>query len=202
MRRLSPTGQRRLAGFSVLAVAAVAAFWFFFSDGLPILWGPYASASEIAEGQELFEHEWEPNDPLAHGDGLGPVFNAKACASCHFQGGLGGGGEVRHNATPFEVQPRPGDPTFKTGTVHNFSTAPAYKESFEQLKKLYPTVKGRTETITGGDPHCRYTTTVTVPDYDPVRTETVQTTALFGAGWIDLISEKAIRQNQLNRRMS
>ena len=40
----------------------------------------------------MFEREWQPNDPLAHGDGLGPVFNAKSCAACHFQGGVGGGG--------------------------------------------------------------------------------------------------------------
>jgi CxxC motif-containing protein (DUF1111 family) len=33
----------------------------------------------------------------------------------------------------------------------------------------------------------------------PVRTESVQTTALFGAGWIDLISERAILRNARNR---
>jgi CxxC motif-containing protein (DUF1111 family) len=37
------------------------------------------------------------------------------------------------------------------------------------------------------------------PDFDPVRTESVQTTALFGAGWIDLISEKAILKNARSR---
>lgn len=193
--RLSLQGQRRLITGTVLAVAAVAGYWTFFSDGLPILWGPSASASEIAQGRELFEHEWAANDPLAHGDGLGPVFNAKSCAACHFQGGLGGGGGVEHNALAFEVFPRPNDPTFRTGTVHNFSTSPGQKETEGALRKAYPIVKGRTIPPAPGS--CSSATVV--PDYDPVHTQSVQTTALFGAGWIDLISDRAILRNARNR---
>jgi hypothetical protein len=189
--RLSPTGQRRVIGVGMLGVAVAAVFWVFFSDGLPIIWGPTASAAEIAEGRELFEREWSPNDPLAHGDGLGPVFNARSCAACHFQGGLGGGGEVEHNATSFEVHSRPGDPNFHTGTIHNFSVDPAQQESLRQVKTLYPVIKGRT--FQTGSPGCF--TTVVIPDFDPVRTDSVQATALFGAGWIDLISDKAIIRN-------
>jgi mono/diheme cytochrome c family protein len=192
---LSPTGQRRVAGLGFLGVAAVAVYWCFFSDGLPIIWGPRASAAEVAAGRELFEHEWAPNDPLAQGDGLGPVFNARSCASCHFQGGLGGGGGLEHNVVSFEVFPRPGDPTFRTGTVHNFSTEAAHKETERGLRAMYPVVRGRT--IRSGSPDCP--TTTTIPDFDPVRTESVQTTALFGAGWIDLISDRAILRNARNR---
>ena len=65
MRRLSPTGQRRAFGFGLLGLLAITTYWYFFSDGLPILFGPTARASEIAAGRELFEHEWTPNDPLA-----------------------------------------------------------------------------------------------------------------------------------------
>src|SRR5437899_1113109 len=126
---LSPTAQRRLAGFGVFGIAAMLAYWYLLSDGLPIFWGPTASAAEIAEGRELFEHEWTPNDPMAHGDGLGPVFNAKSCAACHFQGGLGGGGGVEHNAVSFEVFARPNDPNFHTGTIHKFSFNPAHRET-------------------------------------------------------------------------
>jgi CxxC motif-containing protein (DUF1111 family) len=193
--RLSPTGQRRVAGLSALAVAAVAVYWHFFSDGLPVVWGPSASAAEIAEGRELFEHEWAPNDPLASGDGLGPVFNARSCAACHFQGGLGGGGGLEHNALGFEVFPRPNDPTFLAGTVHNFSPAPGQKETEAGLRRMYPTVKGRT--VQTGDPRCP--TTRIAPDYDPVHTQSVQATALFGAGWIDLVSDRAILRNARNR---
>ncbi len=194
---LSPSGQRRVAGFTALGVAAIAVYWFLFSDGLPIIWGPRASAAEIAEGRELFEHEWTANDPLAHGDGLGPVFNARSCAACHFQGGLGGGGTNEHNAVGFEVHSRPGDPEFHTGSIHNFSTSPAYKESERQVRKLFPIIPGRT--TQSGSPGCVITTTI--PDFDPIRTESIQTTALFGAGWVDLISDRAILKNAHRRGM-
>src|SRR5436190_24396552 len=129
MLRLSLAGQRRLIYSVVLGIIAIGAYWGLFSDGLPIIWGPSARASEVAAGRDLFEHEWTPNDPLAHGDGLGPVFNAKSCASCHFQGGLGGGGEVAHNATTYEIHSRPGDDEFHTGTLHAFGVTPAHQES-------------------------------------------------------------------------
>lgn len=195
MRNLSLAAQRKLIYLTTLGVAAVLGYWFLFSDGLPIVWGPSARASEIAEGRELFEREWTPNDPLAHGDGLGPVFNAKSCAACHFQGGLGGGGGLEHNAMSFEVHSRPNDPNFHSGTVHNFSTSPALRETERTLHNLFPVIKGRT--VRSGDPHCA--TTVTIPDFDPVQTQSVQTTALFGAGWIDKISDRAILRNERNR---
>jgi CxxC motif-containing protein (DUF1111 family) len=195
MLRLSPSGQRRAVGLGLLGVAAVAAYWNFFADGLPILWGPSARAAEVAEGRDLFEHQWAANDPLAHGDGLGPVFNARSCATCHFQGGLGGGGGLEHNAVGFEVFARPNDPTFVTGTVHNFSTEPAFRENERTLRQMYPVVKGRT--IPPSPSSC--SGPIVVPDFDPVRTQAVQTTALFGAGWVDLISDRAIIRNARNR---
>ncbi|MCI0700829.1 MAG: c-type cytochrome, partial [Planctomycetia bacterium] len=100
-----------------------------------------------------------------------------------------------HNAMSFEVFPRRNDPTFITGSIHTFSTTPAYKETERTLRQLYPIVKGRT--IQTGSPGCTITTVI--PDFDPVRTQTVQTTALFGAGWIDLISDRAILRNARNR---
>jgi CxxC motif-containing protein (DUF1111 family) len=184
--------QRKIAGLTLLVVLVAIGLWIW-SPGLPVIFGPSARASEIAEGRELFEHEWEPKDPLSHGDGLGPVYNAKSCASCHFQGGLGGGGEVAHNATSFEVNSRPGDDQFHFGTLHNFSTTAAHRESLAALKKTYPVIPGRTT----GSPHCP----TVVPDFDPVRTQTVNPTALFGAGWIDLISDKAILKNKRGRQV-
>lgn len=195
MSRLSPTGQRRVVVGALLAVAAVGTYWTFFSDGLPIVWGPTARAAEVERGRELFEHEWTANDPLAQGDGLGPVFNARSCVACHFQGGVGGGGANEHNAVSYEVFPRPGDPTFQSGTLHSFSTNPEHKETLRKLRGLFPVVKGRS--FQTGPAECR--TTVAVPDFDPVRTQQVQTTALFGAGWIDLISDRAILKNERNR---
>jgi CxxC motif-containing protein (DUF1111 family) len=56
-------------------------------------------------------------------------------------------------------------------------------------------VKGRT--FQSGPENCR--TTTVIPDFDPVISQPVQTTALFGAGWIDLISDRAILKNARNR---
>lgn len=63
---------------------------------------PHYDSEMSQAGRELFVHEWTPNDPLAAGgDGLGPVFNAKSCAECHKQSGLGGGGPLENNVTTF-----------------------------------------------------------------------------------------------------
>jgi mono/diheme cytochrome c family protein len=61
------------------------------------------------------------------------------------------------------------------------------------LKRVYPTIPGSTIR----DPNCP---SMTFPDFDPVRTDSVQPTSLFGAGWIDLISDKAVRHNQRSRQ--
>jgi hypothetical protein len=56
--------------------------------------------SLLAEGKELFTHEWVHGDRLSHaGDGLGPVFNAQSCVACHKQGGVGGAGSREDNAS-------------------------------------------------------------------------------------------------------
>jgi CxxC motif-containing protein (DUF1111 family) len=182
----------------VLVLVGVAAVAWHFSPGLPVLWGPSASAAEKAAGKELFEHEWTPNDPLAGGDGLGPVFNARSCVACHFQGGVGGGGLRKHNVDVYEVQPTPSSPELRNGVLHAFATDPSFKETQAQLRQQYPIIKG--ETRTEGDPHCRYT--VRIPDFDPLRTDSLNTTALFGVGWIDRISPKAIRANRLSKLMA
>ena len=198
MPRLGLQRQRRwvalIGGFSLV----VSVYWFFFSAGLPVMWGPRASAADVSAGRELFEHEWTPNDPLAKGDGLGPVFNAKSCAACHFQGGVGGGGEIGHNATGFEVLPRANDPRFLAGTLHNFSVDPGDKESFKLLRRQFPVRAGRTESRASSMSDCP-PQPVTVPPFDPVRTISTQSTAIFGSGWIDRIAEKAIVQNMRNR---
>jgi CxxC motif-containing protein (DUF1111 family) len=195
--------QRKYVGVGLFLLLVGGGYFTFFSGGLPILWGPTASAAEIAAGKELFEHEWRPNDPLAKGDGLGPVFNAKSCVACHFQGGAGGGGEVQHNAVNYEVLPRPRDPQMHVGTVHNFSVDGKSRETFAALRRMYPVLKGEQAPPPppSPDPHCGYVQPPPKPDFDPVRTESVNTTALFGAGWIDLISDKAILLNARTRAL-
>lgn len=202
MRRTSLERQRHWFAVGLFGLLALAGAWVW-SPGIPVLWGPSASAEEIAAGRELFEHQWQPNDPLAKGDGLGPVFNAKSCVACHFQGGVGGGGLVAHNAVNYEVLPRPNDPTLVVGTVHNFSVSPAHKETAAALRRAFPVIRGQVVQPASNPamPDCPPGPPTRTPDFDPVRTESVQTTALFGAGWIDLISEKAILKNARSRTL-
>lgn len=183
MSKLPIDIRRKWFGLGLAGLVTIAVLWFF-SPGLPVLFGPSASASTKQAGYELFAHEWQPNDPLSHGDGVGPVFNANSCVACHFQGGAGGGGPVANNVLNYEVLPSSRDPEFRSGTIHAAATSKEFKESFDIVRRRYPIIRGGTR----NEGHCTYV----VPDVDPLRTESIQTTALFGAGWIDRISSKAI----------
>jgi CxxC motif-containing protein (DUF1111 family) len=181
---------RRRASLVVLVLGGLAIFWFF-SPGLPVLIGPWATAGAKAEGKALFEHEWQPNDPLAKGDGLGPVFNARSCVACHSQGGVGGGGGTEHNVTAFEVHPTKEDPDLHEGVVHTSAVQEAFQETPDHVTRLFPPVRGKTEF------HCGRP--VKGPDFDRIQYQSINTPALFGAGWIDRISDKAITNNQMRR---
>ena len=118
-------GKRRLrVGISVaVGLCLVCFFW----PGLSIVWGRRVKPD--ADGRMLFEHEWTENDPLADGDGLGPVFNARSCVACHFQGGVGGAGTNQCNVLAFEVPPAESNTLGRTGVIHNFATRTSLKES-------------------------------------------------------------------------
>src|SRR5262249_50889659 len=112
MLKLPLQQQRKWFGIGLAALALLGVAWPF-SPGLPVMFGPSASAKTKQAGYELFAHEWQPNDPLAHGDGVGPVFNANSCVTCHFQGGAGGGGGMAQNVLNYDVLPTNQDPTFR-----------------------------------------------------------------------------------------
>jgi CxxC motif-containing protein (DUF1111 family) len=183
---LTRTRRRCGAALAVLAgILVVTAF----APGLPVLWEPRASARERAEGQTLFVHEWRPHDSLSHGDGLGPVYNASSCAACHFQGGVGGGGGNDHNVMAFEAHPTKDRPDVQGGLIHKYAVTNRFMENSDSLRKFFPIVPGGIRVKDG----CSYL----VRDFDPVKTESVNATALFGAGWIDRISPKTIVQHNL-----
>ena len=188
----SPFAQiRRRVGMGMFGLGTFGVLWML-TPGLPVLRGPQASAEVRAAGLELFEHEWQPHDPLAGGDGLGPVFNARSCVECHFQGGAGGGGDNKHNVLAFEAFPTQDRPEVKGGLIHRFAVANHFLEGRSELNKFFPIVPGGTR-VEGG---CQ----VFTQDFDPVHTETVNSTALFGAGWIDRISGKTIRYQSMSDR--
>jgi CxxC motif-containing protein (DUF1111 family) len=183
---------RRRAGITLLALGALAALWLV-APGLPVLRGPSAHPETIAQGEKLFAHEWSPGDALAGGDGLGPVFNAKSCATCHFQGGIGGAGDNRHNVTTFLVEPTSRDPNVHHGVIHAFSSEPGCQESRTVVAKLFPILPEETRLVGG----CQ----ITVPRFDPVRYESIHTPSLFGIGWIDKIATKTVVRHQRQKAL-
>src|SRR5262245_36661533 len=175
---------RRRVGLGMFGLGTVGILWMV-TPGLPVISGPRAPAEVKQAGLDLFEHEWEPHDPLAKGDGLGPVFNARSCVACHFQGGVGGGGDNAHNVVAFEAHPTQDRPEVKGGLVHKFAVENRFFERRSSLKDFFPIVLGGARVENG----C----SVLTLDFDPIHTESVNSTALFGAGWIDRISSKTIR---------
>ncbi len=92
---MDPRIQLRLG---VVAFVGLAAVWACGDAGARPEPDPGNDALQI--GKELFTREWLPNDKRSHaGNGLGPVFNARSCAACHHQGGVGGSGPKESNAT-------------------------------------------------------------------------------------------------------
>lgn len=181
---------RKWLGLGISMVLAAWALWVFL-PGMPVRHSPYASDQIKEAGLTIFEHQWAQGDSLAKGDGLGPVFNERSCAACHFQGGIGGGGDLSHNVMAFEVHPAPGRPEVCEGIVHAFAISSDCRESRVGLNDFFHVVPGGLK-IVGS---CF----VQVRDFDPVRTESINTTALFGAGWLDRISSRNILYQNRSR---
>ena len=191
----TPMGRwRRRVGLGLTGLGVAGVAWAAV-PGLPIWWAPRAGAEVKAAGRALFEHEWEPHDRLAGGDGLGPVFNERSCVACHFQGGVGGGGSNQQNVTSFEARPTHDRPEIQGGLVHKFAVENHFLDSGTALRELFPIVPDgvRVRGI------CQV---LTRHDFDPVRTETVNSPPLFGAGWIDRLSSKSLRHASLKASLA
>jgi CxxC motif-containing protein (DUF1111 family) len=83
-----------LRGYGLIALVAVAPTF----AAQPMAGPALPPAEQVELGRYLFTRVWEP--ALAgpdSGDGLGPLFNARSCAECHHQAGLGGAGDNRNN---------------------------------------------------------------------------------------------------------
>jgi CxxC motif-containing protein (DUF1111 family) len=185
--------------------------------------------NEAQAGRELFVHEWTPNDPLAAGgDGLGPVFNAKSCAECHKQGGLGGGGPLENNVTTFTQIDNPlvdardaanrairnassksGKPAESSGTtkgsrqgvIHQYATADEFREKMCQLASVFPSVShpALSDLLPRVQRDC-----TTAPNIGLVVGMDISqrnTPALFGANLIDAIPDQTIIANERTERL-
>ncbi|HZW33866.1 MAG TPA: di-heme oxidoredictase family protein [Isosphaeraceae bacterium] len=150
--------------------------------------GPQAVRAESARlGRVLFTHRWTHNDPLAQGDGLGPVFNASSCVECHSQGGPGGGGPVQHNVTVYGlVAPHPkGLP--QSGVVHQKAIAPAFQETLNLVHASLPAAPSIPLPVLTDRSRRRSPDVVVTQRNTP---------PLFGDGLIDAISDDAIIAHQ------
>ena len=95
------------------------------------------TAEAVAAGRALFSHEWIPSDPLASGDGLGPVYNASSCLACHNQGGPGGSGSLERNVTVYGLMGETrGLPA--SGVVHQRAISPGFQETLDLINPGLP----------------------------------------------------------------
>lgn len=188
-----------------------------------------------AEGKQLFEQKFAAAIPGAStgGDGLGPLFNNVSCAACHLQGGLGGGGPVDVNVVILsaglrgtrpekkklvemlrEVHPSlvsADDEISSSIILHRFSSDWRYRELLAKFIKqpipLTPTDQERhalQQTLARAAQQ-----NVNVPSPLVMVTSQRNTTALFGAGLIDLVpdamlhalAEQQARQGEVTGRV-
>lgn len=189
--------RRRRIGYALLLTPVLVLAWWLLPS-LPLLWGPSASAEAMGAGNELFQHQWQPGDSLASGDGLGPVFNARSCVACHFQGGVGGGGSNEFNVTAFTAVDTNSGGGLARGVIHTGATKADFRESRDRLTKLFPVV--RSTTTSRSAEGCRIESHV--QEFDPVHTDSINTTALFGAGWIDYIPDRIIKNNRARNTLA
>jgi CxxC motif-containing protein (DUF1111 family) len=144
----------------------------------------------VRAGEELFLHEWTSPDPLAKGDGLGPVYNATSCVACHFQNGVGGSGGLAENVTTFAIQGWKGPD--RQGIIHAHSTLGREENlidiSVEVLheRALPPNLfESKEEALEAGLSNIPRDGTISQRN----------SIALFGAGLIDSIPNSAILAN-------
>src|SRR5262249_8988627 len=138
-------------------------------------------------GRTLFNHDWTANDPLAKGDGLGPVFNATSCLGCHNQGGAGGGGPVAQNVTVYGLVGENLKKVPPSGVVHQRAVKPEFQETLNPGQAGLP----KTPSI----PLAELTDRSRSRPADVVVTQR-NTPALFGDGLIDAVSDETLLAHQ------
>ena len=147
---------------------------------------------EYYEARALFEKLWEPGEASpSGGDGVGPLYNERSCVGCHFLGGTGGAGDNLKSVTILSVVP---------GSQAPGGRRPVFQGELEQL---HPGLRNRSSVVlhqhsTKMTDEARLTD---IRTYDFIQTRDEifaigksqrSTPALFGAGRIDAIPDKAV----------
>ncbi len=185
---------------------------------------------QVEQGHKLFVHQWTKFDRLCgEGDGLGPMFNAKSCLACHFQGGVGGGGTNdknvlilsamfplnvpkqqinRFNAAAPRIHPGfvKNREVIQSFLLHRKSTDQKYRAKRDQLLGMvanpkWPESKQRAylEKIKNG--FLASPGTIEIPSQHGVKLVITQrnTPALFGIGLIDQIPDSTLQEIAKNQ---
>ena len=163
--------------------------------------GSEEGKARLREGRDLFLHRWVTRDSRSFaGDGLGPVFNARSCIECHYQGGYGGSGPGESNTTTVSafVDLRfPGSRSRKPG-VTPFSELPVRQPDRTHLARIHPALEfensfplhqfSEDENYQTWKSTVRIGTQIIVGDVKvSLQASTRNTPALLGAGLIDRI---------------
>jgi CxxC motif-containing protein (DUF1111 family) len=144
-----------------------------------------ASVEDVNTGKELFTHEWKVNDPLCQGgDGLGPVYNATSCVACHKQGGIGGGGDNRHNVTTYLLENPNGQ--VKSGVLHAFASNANCLETLSRFSGVLPNTSRPSLEMVLATPRQN------VSNNGVLHLSQRNTPALFGCKSIDEIPDRVI----------
>ena len=163
-----------------LTVGGIGATYTIFRDRGP-------TPEQVAAGRVLFEHEWTPSDPMAGGDGLGPVFNERSCVACHFQGGVGGSGPVAAMVNTFEIINADDPEHLITGVIHKDAVDPEAKETGGVVRQMFGG-QSDVETIEVRSV-CNGLREVQITRTNPVIFHQVDSPPLFGLALIDGISD-------------
>jgi Flp pilus assembly protein CpaB len=159
----------------------------------------------VLAGAVLFNHEWQPNDPLcAGGDGLGPVFNATSCAACHRDPGPGGSGGLEHNVTNFTVRDEGTGALRRQGVVHLHSLAAqeTLQDVDPRLPRMWPPSLEQLTRMAEPKPVMEGRRVIRIAPSTPpgVHLSQRNTPALFGAGLIDALPDEVIATVEVAER--
>ncbi|MBS0374329.1 MAG: hypothetical protein JSR73_07085 [Proteobacteria bacterium] len=167
-----------------------------------------------ASGQALFERQWQPARPDGGGDGLGPLYNAPSCGSCHSDATHGHGPlsdgvvpaalVITLEAASSEARTEPaGDPVyghvFNSAAVEGVRAEGTVTVRYHELAGTYYPGGTRWKIRV---PEYRFETL----NYGPLATRTVikprLAPALFGVGLLEAVPDDAITRGAAGARLA
>ena len=184
----SLSATQRRVGYGLMA-AILGGFAWAACPGLPPSWGPRVRVEAPGPGSEGSEGPRDQRDSIARGGAHVPIFTAQTCAACHFQGGLGGGGNNRRGVVS-AIPPAVAGRTDSRGrSIRLVAFADRSPAPFGSIESLLPVKRQLLE-----EPRRL------VDEHGGGRAELVNPPALFGLGLVDRLADRAIRRPDLREQ--